>query len=121
MDVYFRELQRLDHIYRAEVDMLYFFYEYFSEARNPVNPDNLVPSATVDKDGAPEFHRKLSRILDSVSNRNKTARIAWAASRGHAKSAYLSNAFPVHEIVFRKRRMILIISETNSGSINFLR
>jgi predicted phage terminase large subunit-like protein len=115
------ELKRLKRIHRSEVDMLYFFYEYFSEARNPKNPDNLVPTVDVDMDGAPEFHQKLSRILDSVSNVNKTARICWAASRGHAKSAYLSNAFPVHEIVFQKRKMILIISETNNGSKKFIR
>lgn len=115
------ELKRLTRIHRAEVDMLYFFYEYFSEARNPSNPDNLVPTKDVDMDGAPNFHRKLSRILDSVSNVNRTARIAWAASRGHAKSAYLSNAFPVHEIAYRKRRMILIISETNAGSKKFIK
>jgi predicted phage terminase large subunit-like protein len=115
------ELTQLKRIHRAEVDMLYFFYEYFSEARNPGNPDNLVPSSSVDMDKAPDFHRKLSQILDSVSNYNRTARIAWAASRGHAKSAYLSNAFPVHEIVYRKRKMILIISETNSGSKKFIK
>ncbi|MRX54691.1 phage terminase large subunit [Bacillus idriensis] len=115
------ELKKLSRIHRAEIDMLYFFYEYFSEARNPGNPDNLVPTNKVDMDQAPDFHVKLSRILDSVSNRNRTARIAWAASRGHAKSAYLSNAFPVHEIVYRKRKMILIISETNAGSKKFIK
>lgn len=115
------ELIKLKRVHRAETDMLYFFYEYFSEARNPGNPDNLVPTTSVDMDDAPDFHRKLSSILDSVSNRNKTARIAWAASRGHAKSAYLSNGFPVHEIVYKKRRMILIISETNAGSIKFIK
>ncbi|MBT1249440.1 phage terminase large subunit [Bacillus licheniformis] len=115
------ELTKLKRIHRSEVDMLYFFYEYFSEARNPGNPDNLVPTAEVDMNQAPDFHVKLSRILDSVSNKNRTARIAWAASRGHAKSAYLSNAFPVHEIVFRKRKMILIISETNAGSKKFIK
>lgn len=115
------ELKRLTRIHRAEVNMLYFFYEYFSEARNPGNPDNLVPTKDVDMGDAPDFHRKLSRILDSVSNVNRTARIAWAASRGHAKSAYLSNAFPVHEIAYRNRRMILIISETNAGSKKFIK
>jgi predicted phage terminase large subunit-like protein len=115
------ELAKLKRVHRAEVDMLYFFYEYFSEARNPGNPDNLVPTPNVDMDDAPEFHRKLSQILDSVSNVNKTARIAWAASRGHAKSAYLSNAFPVHELVYRKRKMILIISETAEGSKKFIK
>lgn len=115
------ELTKLKRVQRAEVDMLYFFYEYFSEARNPGNPDNLVPTPAVDMADAPEFHVKLSRILDSVSNKNRTARIAWAASRGHAKSAYLSNAFPVHEIAYRKRKMILIISETNAGSKKFIK
>jgi predicted phage terminase large subunit-like protein len=115
------ELTKLKRVHRAEVDMLYFFYEYFSEARNPGNPDNLVPTPDVDMDDAPEFHRKLSQILDSVSNVNKTARIAWAASRGHAKSAYLSNAFPVHELVYRNRKMILIISETAEGSKKFIK
>lgn len=115
------ELIKLKRVHRAEVDMLYFFYEYFSEARNPGNPDNLVPTTAVDMVDAPNFHAKLSSILDSVSNRNKTARIAWAASRGHAKSAYLSNAYPVREIVYKKRRMILIISETNAGSIKFIK
>lgn len=121
MRTYRAELTKLKRVHRAEVDMLYFFYEYFSEAENPKNPDNLVPSPKVTIEDAPDFHRKLSGILDSVSNRNRTARIAWAASRGHAKSAYLSNAFPVHEIAFRKRRMILIISETNAGSKKFIK
>jgi predicted phage terminase large subunit-like protein len=115
------ELIKLKRVHRSEVDMLYFFYEYFSEVRNPKNPDNLVPTTNVDMEDAPDFHAKLSRILDAVSNRNRTARIAWAASRGHAKSAYLSNAFPVHEIVFRKRKMILVISETNAGSKKFIK
>src|SRR5690554_74023 len=119
--IYKDELKKLKRVHRAEVDMLYFFYEYFSEARNPGNPDNLVPTPDVDMDDAPDFHRKLSGILDSVSNRNRTARIAWAASRGAAKSAYLSNAFPTHEVVFRKRKMILIISETNAGSKKFVK
>lgn len=115
------ELEKLKRVHRAETDMLYFFYEYFSEARNPGNPDNLVPTKAVDMADAPNFHAKLSRILDSVSNRNRTARIAWAASRGHAKSAYLSNAYPVREICFRNRKMILIISETNAGSKKFIK
>jgi predicted phage terminase large subunit-like protein len=115
------ELKQLKRIHRSEVDMLYFFYEYFSECRNPGNPDNLVPTSNVDMMDAPEFHQKLSRILDSVSNVNTTARICWAASRGHAKSAYLSNAFPAHEICFQKRKMILIISETNAGSKKFIK
>lgn len=116
-----RELEKLKRVHRAETDILYFFYEYFSEARNPGNPDNLVPDVGYDIDKAPDFHAKLSKILNNVSNYNTTARICWAASRGHAKSAYLSNAFPVHEVVYRKRKMILIISETNTASKKFIK
>ncbi len=111
----------MERVHRAEVDMLYFFYEYFSEARNQGNPDNLVPDPACGMKDAPDFHGQLSNILDSVSNVNKTARICWAASRGHAKSAYLSNAFPLREIVYRKRKMILIVSETGSGSKKFIK
>lgn len=114
-------LKKLKRIHRAEVDMLYFFYEYLSEARNPKNSGNLVPTPDVDMDDAPPFHKELSGILDSVSNYNKTAKICWSASRGSAKSAYLSNAHPLREIVYRKRKMIVIISETQEGSKKFLR
>ncbi|NGQ95489.1 phage terminase large subunit [Brevibacillus sp. SYP-B805] len=50
--------------------------------------------------------------MNTVSNREFNAKIAWAAPRSHAKSSYLSKAFPLHEIVFRKRKYIIIISET---------
>lgn len=115
------EYKRVKRIHMCESDMLLFFYEYFSEARNEGNPDNLVPTPDYDMDKAPDFHIKLCGILNTVSNINTTARIAWAASRGHAKSAYLSNAFPVHQIVYRKRKMILVISETAGGSAKFIR
>ena len=102
------ELKRLTRIHRAEVDMLYFFYEYFSEARNPSNPDNLVPTKDVDVDDAPDFHRKLSRILDSVSNVNRTARNAWAASRGHVAGQLKYNVklrADFGELLYEKKTM----------------
>jgi predicted phage terminase large subunit-like protein len=115
------EFKRLERIHACEVDVLRFFYEYFSEERNAGNPDNLVPYAGYDVKDAPDFHKKLSGILNTVSSVNTTARIAWAASRGHAKSAYLSNAFPIHQLVYRKRVMILVISETAGGSAKFIK
>lgn len=116
-----QELIKLQRVHLAEVNHLFFFYEYFSEARNSGNPDNLVPDARHDMDSAPEFHQKLSNILDSVSNYNKTANVCYSASRGHAKSAMLSNSFPTREFCYRKRSMVLIISETLPGSVKFLR
>ena len=114
-----KEITRLRRVIRAETDTLYFMYEYFSDDRNPENDQNLIPAGTsIAK--APDFHRQLCELLDEVSNSTPTARIAWAAPRGHAKSAYLSNCFPVHEIVYNKRKYILIISETDTSSKKFI-
>jgi hypothetical protein len=35
-------LEKLERVHRAEYDFLYFMHEYFSEERNPGNPDNLI-------------------------------------------------------------------------------
>lgn len=105
------ELKRLERIHRAEVDLLYFAYEYFGEMYNPDNSGNWIP-VTIDQ--APEFHHELCNVMNTVSTREFNAKIGWAAPRSHAKSSYLSKAFPLHEIVFRKRKYIIIISETPS-------
>ncbi|WP_243237420.1 phage terminase large subunit [Heliobacterium chlorum] len=114
-----KELAKLRRIDRAENDVLYFCYEYFSDDKNPTNDQNLIPTGTT-IDDAPMFHRELCSLLENVSERNVTARIGWAAPRGHAKSAYLSNCFPVHQIVYGKRKYILIISETDGMSKKFI-
>src|SRR5690606_39602102 len=36
----YNEYERLKRIHRAEVDLLYFAWEYFSEKGNPGNPGN---------------------------------------------------------------------------------
>lgn len=103
------EIKRLERIHRAEVDLLYFAHEYFGEVYNPGNSGNWIP---VPISEAPAFHHELCEIMNTVSTREFNAKIAWAAPRSHAKSSYLSKAFPLHEIVFRKRKYIIIISET---------
>ncbi|WP_033829102.1 phage terminase large subunit [Bacillus andreraoultii] len=112
----FEALMRID---RSETDTLYFAYEYFSEDKNPGNQGNLIP-AGVSIEDAPDFHNELCGILNVVSDEEINKRIAWSAPRGHAKSAYLSNVFPVHQVVFEKRYYILIISETDSAAKKFV-
>ncbi len=102
-------LQRRYRVLRSEYDLLYFAYEYFSDTRNPMNENNLIPSGTVDT--APNFHKELCGKLDTL-NDHPTKKICWGAPRGHAKSAYLSNIYPVHQIVYKKRKYVVIISET---------
>ncbi|MFC4103613.1 phage terminase large subunit [Paenibacillus xanthanilyticus] len=114
------ELERLERIHRAEVDLLYFAYEYFGELYNEDNSGNWIPVAIEE---APSFHREICGIMDDVSTRTINAKVSVAAPRSHAKSSFLSKAFPIHEIVFRKRKYVIIISETpqvSTGNMEWL-
>nr|WP_209852281.1 phage terminase large subunit [Paenibacillus sediminis] len=61
--------------------------------------------------------------MDGVSNVKTNDKVAVAAPRSHAKSTYLSKAFPLREIVYRKRKYEIIISETpavSSGNLDWI-
>lgn len=115
------ELRRLKRIHRAENDIAYFTYEYLSDAHNPENEDNIVRHAEDGtahdplEDIAP-IHREFFELCDHVDHTERNARLAIAAARGHSKSGMFSNAFPLHQAVFRKRKYILVISETDTLS-----
>ncbi|WP_337102346.1 phage terminase large subunit [Paenibacillus sp. YIM B09110] len=114
------ELERLERIHRAETDLMYFGYEYFGELYNEDNSGNWIPVAIEE---APAFHAELCDIMNVVSTREINAKVAVAAPRSHAKSSWLSKGFPLHEIVFRKRRYVIIISETpqvSTGNMEWL-
>jgi predicted phage terminase large subunit-like protein len=113
------EAEQAYRVARGEFDILYFAYEYFSEDRNEGNESNAIP-AGVSVDDAPDIHVELCTTLHKVSNVDRTMRIAQSMPRGHAKSFYLSNVFPTHQIVYRKRRYILIVSETETMSRKFI-
>lgn len=103
---------RLERISRCMGDLLEFAIEYFSEARNPGNPGNWDGFDLTKKEDAAEFHREITDMMNRVSNEDTNAKVAVAAPRGHAKSSYLSKAFPIHELLYRRRRYMLLISET---------
>src|SRR5699024_10422457 len=114
----------LERVERCKGDMLEFAIEYFSEARNPGNPGNWEGFDLTAKDEAAEFHIEITDIMNDVSNEHINAKIAVAAPRGHAKSSYLSKDFPIHELVYRRRKYILIISETPrvaKGNLDWIR
>lgn len=114
-----KELTKLKRIHRGETDMLYFMYEYFSEERNPGNPDNLIPlGATLAT--AADFHRTLCSLLDDITLGNQTSNVAWSVGRGHAKTAYLSNGYLCHQIVYRLRKYIVEVSETTEVAGDFI-
>lgn len=114
------ELVMLRRIDRAADDILYFMYEYLSASRNSENAaTNVILDPNYTMDMAPRFHRELCEMLKKVT-RGEIKKVAWAAPRGHAKSAYLSNCFPLHEIVYNRRKYILIISETDGMAQRFV-
>lgn len=109
-----REYRKL----RGQYDVLYFAYEYFSDCRNPTNENNLIPLG-VTYETAPAFHQYLCSKLDEL-NSKPTKKIGWSVPRGHGKSAYLSNIFPVHQTVYKKRNYIIIVSETEKMAQKFV-
>lgn len=115
---YIRALKREYRVLRGEYDVLYFAYEYFSDRYNPDNENNLIPNL-YGIDSAPDFHVELCDLLDTFNDDIKQ-KICWSVPRGHAKSAYLSNIYPVHQIVYSKRHFILVVSETESMSRKFV-
>ena len=64
----------------------------------------------------PEFHRELWGLCAS---RNKY--VAVAAPRGHAKSTAVTHAYALTASLFRQRDFILILSDTWSQAVEFLR
>ncbi|AYA77346.1 hypothetical protein DOE78_18885 [Bacillus sp. Y1] len=111
------ELDRLQRIHRCEGNLLEFALEYFSNARNDGNDGNWDGFDITDVSEAPDFHKEISEIINEVSNVKTNAKVAVAAPRSHAKSTYLSKAFPMHEVLYRRRKYIIIISETPSVSM----
>lgn len=114
-----KELIRLKRIHRGEYDVLYFGMEYFSEDGNPDNPDNLIP-AGVNVGNAADFHKQLTDMLNDVTRGKVKRHIAWACPRGHAKTAWLSNIFLVHQVVYRLRKYIVLFSETTDTAGDFI-
>lgn len=112
-------LERIERIHRGEHDFLFFMYEYFSEERNPGNPSNLIPKGRDHKDAAP-FHRELCGLLDEITSGKERSNVAWSVGRGHAKTAYLSNGYLCHQVVYRLQKYIVEVSETVDVAGDFI-
>ena len=113
------ELTQLERINRGETDVMYFALEYFSEDGNPGNDDNLIPSG-VDYDNAADFHHELCGLLNDVATDKLDTHVAWACPRRHAKTAYLSNIYLVHRIVYEHGHYTVLVSETTDVAGDFI-
>ncbi len=116
LDTLIQELERYKRVHRAEKDLLYLSMEYFSERFNPGNQGNWEDFDLESIDQAPDFHKEICERMDEISEHEKNAKDATAASRSHAKSTYLSRANPIREIVYRLRNYIIMISDTPTVS-----
>lgn len=119
LEVVLDEHKRVARIHRGERDVLYFGVEYAGEEGNPANGDNLIPDGVNVKNSA-DFHRELCGLLDDVVSGRFTHNIAWAVPRGHAKTAWLSNIFLCHQIVYRRKKYVVLISETTDVAGDFI-
>lgn len=122
LDKFMEQLKALNKEYRklrSQQDVLFFAYEYFSDDRNPENENNLIP-AGICMEQAPNFHQELCSMLNDIAWSNPTKNVGWGCPRGHAKTTYLSNVFPIYNIVFELRKYILVISETGAMSERFI-
>jgi predicted phage terminase large subunit-like protein len=108
------ERKMCERVLRCWTSTLDFMYEYFSDDRNPENENNLIPEG-IDITDAPDFHGELTDYLNDFME-NPTNRIAWSVPRSHAKSTYLSNMYPIYNIVYKLRQFIVIVSETQDGA-----
>jgi predicted phage terminase large subunit-like protein len=69
--------------------------------------DNAVPT--------PQFHLELWDLCCSNS-----PLVAVAAPRGHGKSTAVSHAYVLASVLFRDRKFVLLVSDTETQSVNFL-
>ena len=117
-------LEKTYRICRSAYDVLFVAYEYFSDDRNPENDSNLIP-AGCSPENAPDVHKELCLMLDGIAWDNHSGKVCYSMPRGHAKSTFVSNVFPIHQCYFDcatdgGRKYILIISETEDLSTKFV-
>ncbi|AVP37431.1 phage terminase large subunit [Staphylococcus felis] len=113
------QLKQLHRINDCEYDVARFSVEYFSDDGNPENDENLIPNGS-NYDNMSQFHKELTGMLSKVASGEKKDNIAWACPRRHAKTAYGSNIFPVHQAVYKHRQFMVIVSETADMAGTFI-
>lgn len=113
------ELERLRRIHRGEYDVRYFGVTYFSDNNNPDNPDNIIPIG-VGYDDIVDFHRDLNDMFDEIIKGMQRYHVAYAVPRSHGKTAWISNIFLLHELVYRHRKYIVLFSETTDVAGDFI-
>lgn len=110
---------QLERINACEYDVARFATEYFSDDGNPDNDENLIPKGNT-YENMSAFHKEFCEMLSSIAKKEVKDHIAWACPRQHAKTAYGTNIFPLHQIVFKHRKFIIVVSETVTVAGTFI-
>lgn len=105
------QVLQLERINASEFDVARFAVEYFSDELNPDNDDNLIPKGGT-YDNMSKFHKEFCAMLSGIADGSNKSNIGWACPRSHAKTAYGSNIFPIHQAVYKHRNFIVVVSET---------
>ena len=114
-----KQYEQLERINESEFDVARFAIEYFSDDGNPENDENLIPKGG-NYDNMSKFHHEFCSMLSSVAKDEVDEHIAWACPRQHAKTAYGTNIYPVHQAVYRHRTFIIVVSETVTVAGTFI-
>lgn len=114
------ELEKLQRVHDCEHDVLRFTYEYFSDELNPDNESNLIPEGQ-SLENAADFHVTLCSLLDDITEGKTQSNVGWSVGRRHAKTAYLSNSYLCHQVVYRLQKYIVEVSETTDVAGDFIK
>ncbi len=85
---------------KAEKDVLYFFKTYLPHYFDSEFAD---------------FHRELVSLLET-----RETPVVVAIPRGHGKTTFCTFGYPIHQVLFKKRHYIILISETLDQAKEFL-
>ena len=113
------QTEQLIRINESEFDVARMAVEYFSDDMNPDNDENLLPEG-VNLETMSSFHKDLCGLLSGIASGEKRENVAWACPRQHAKTAYGSNIYPVHQAVYKHTKFIVIVSETSDMAGAFI-
>ena len=98
-------LERTDVIGMSKSQL---FYEMYADI--PLFSLVMFPHHITSSDGVPDFHREMYRLCINPNNR----KLAFMVPRNHGKTTCIDLVYASHQILFRARRHIVIISETLS-------
>lgn len=113
------QAEQIIRINESEYDVARFAVEYFSDDINGENDENLIPEG-VTYESMSEFHKELCGLLSDITEGKKEDHVAWACPRQHAKTAYGSNIYPIHQATYRHKRFMVIVSETSDMAGAFI-